>query len=512
MRKPSFLLLLTAIIFLTSCAKQPTTLRMVLTLFPETFDALKATNRFATIVEDNIFETLLSENNLVQPQNVLIDYFYFIADTLMVMRYKDNIRFSDGSLLTSDDIISSIHRYYDIVAAKATFSYSDIKAFEDNIIHIYLDGALLERFQLNNFYKLPIYKGEYIREFNDEMLGELPLGTGPYYLYSATDKTIILKKNQYYRDYAIMSHNPDIVEYYYEPNLHSQYQMLKTNEADFILDMEFVDYTDGITDPNIKIYSRLSDYFSYMALDAMSVYRRDINLPFNPLRDVRVRQAIAHSIDMEQYVKNTLSGQAIALTMPSPVQIRDYPVDLPYYTFDLELASHLMAEAGVADGFQMSLFSTQGFYSIRLSEFIRESLKQIKIDVVISYFDGSELYQALARNTPSSFIVIYGSSIQNRTLASLIRNHMGYTSLLRNRANYLKLNNHKINVLLDSLLTENIDTEKKYGINNRLIETVFQEVMVLPLFQPYIFHGLRTNIVWHTKKNNIPLAREFEVR
>jgi len=508
MRKKLFVFLLVAIFFLTACAKQPTTLRIALSLLPDGFDALRASNRFSSLIEKNIFEPLLELDASDHLQNILIDYFFMVKDSLLVVRIKDDIKFSDGSPLTADDIVESINRFNNIRNYKTSLDFSDIIAGNDNIIHFYLRKVNRGRFNIKNLDLIPIYKGEYIRQFDDDLLRKQPLGTGPYYLYSASNTKIVLKKNRYHRDYAYMANNPDIIEYYYESNLHNQYQMLKNNEADFILDMEFVDYNDGISDPNIKIYSRLSDYFSYMALDAMSAYRKGISLPFNPLRDKRVRQAIAHSIDMEYYVQEQLSEQAIALTVPAPVQTRDYPTYLKPYSYNIQLARELLAEAGVGNGFKMALFANNGYYSMKMAEFIKASLAEINIEVEVTLFNGTELYQALLQNTPNSYIVFYGSNSMARNAEDVIRAHLNIST----RQNYLKLNSKTLNTLLDSLAIENIDLERRAVLHNKMIETVYEEVMVLPLFQPFIFHALRTNIVWNTKKNNIPLAREFEMR
>jgi len=512
MRKGTLMMLLATIMLLFSCAKQPTTLRMVLSLLPESFDALKTNDRFSTIILNNIFEPLFYIESANQPHNTLIDYYFFSQDTVLVIKYKDNVRFSDGTPLVAEDIIESIFRYHNQCANQESFDISNIIASDNNIISIFLHKAKYHLFEVGHFSNIPIYKEEYIREFDEATLAQNPLGTGPYYLYSATETKIVLKKNHYYRNYATLLNNPDIVEYYYEPNLHAQYLLLKNNEADFILDIEFADYADAKSDPNIVLFTQISDYYSYLALDAMSAYKRDINLPFNPLKDKRVRQAIAHSINMQQYIEDELQGQAVALTFPAPIQTREYPASLNNYEYNIELAKGLLSSAGVPNGFTMDLFSSYGYYSVRLAEFIQKSLSSINIQANIKYYDGSELYQVIMKTPPASYIDIYSHNQAHTPLYNFIKVHLQYSPKRNIRPNYFKLYSSRINAILDSLTTENININDISDQKKRLAEAVHDEVMVVPLFQPFVFHAVRKGIVWNSKKNHIPLAIEFEMR
>jgi len=520
LKQSTLVLLLVAIILLTSCADRPTTLRMALWVFPQDFDVLTAHTRFSatvnnyySIIADNIFETLISTNFLGQPQSVLIDHLYFVKDSLIVVQIKEGVRFSDGSMLSTDDIIESAKRYYYYLPNKRSFDFSAIEPISDKIIHFSLNKENSRRFNMVHFSDMPIYKADYIRVFGDELLGELPLGTGPYYLYSASDTLIVLKKNRNNRDFANMGKNPDIIEYYYEQDLHNQYKMLARNEVDFIIEMEFDEYNDAYLDQNIKIYPRLSDSFSYLALDSMSPEKKDINIPQNPFQDKRVRQAIAHSIDIKGYIQNELAGQGIALVVPSPVQIRDYPTYLDYYTYDLDLARGLLKEAGLENGFKMSLFAPYGFYSYKLAQLVQASLKDINIEVEVQYFPNLDLISRLEQDPPSTFVVRYHiTNPASRSLDRQLINHLNYKPGLLRTANFFKLYNPTINAHLDSLSTIGIDLNNREPIYRRAMEVVYEEVMVVPLLQSIHFTALRKDIVWNTKKNNKPLAKEFEMR
>ncbi|MBI2359781.1 MAG: ABC transporter substrate-binding protein [Deltaproteobacteria bacterium] len=83
-----------------------------------------------------------------------------------------------------------------------------------------------------------------------------------------------------------------------------------------------------------------------------------------PIRDVRVRQALNLAINREEMVRTLFrgKGKAAAVFPPSSISI-GYPRALKPYPYDPQRAKKLLAEAGVANGFSIKLFSlaTGGF-------------------------------------------------------------------------------------------------------------------------------------------------------
>jgi peptide/nickel transport system substrate-binding protein len=72
----------------------------------------------------------------------------------------------------------------------------------------------------------------------------------------------------------------------------------------------------------------------------------------NPMNDVRVRRAIAHSIDREGIVKALVQGESIvvnSLCFPSQFGCTQ---DVPTYDYNPEKAKKLLAEAGYPNGFE----------------------------------------------------------------------------------------------------------------------------------------------------------------
>jgi peptide/nickel transport system substrate-binding protein len=83
----------------------------------------------------------------------------------------------------------------------------------------------------------------------------------------------------------------------------------------------------------------------------------------NPWRDLRVREAVAHAINVPLIVGRVMQGYARASAIPSMPGLPDYEADLDVSpTYDPELSRRLLAEAGYPDGFRFRFRCTNDRY------------------------------------------------------------------------------------------------------------------------------------------------------
>lgn len=110
-----------------------------------------------------------------------------------------------------------------------------------------------------------------------------------------------------------------------------------------------------------------------------------INTKKPPLDNVLVRRAIAHAIPYEDIVKIARSGLARVASGPIPYGMWGHFDNLTY-TYDLELAKKLLAEAGYPNGIDRTLllvYTAGDIYERRTAELIAVNLAKIGINVEI---------------------------------------------------------------------------------------------------------------------------------
>ncbi len=79
-----------------------------------------------------------------------------------------------------------------------------------------------------------------------------------------------------------------------------------------------------------------------------------------PLRDQRVRQALNHAVDKQTIVDILMGGQTVVSSQPAVREAYGYDPALQPYAYDPDQARTLLKEAGVADGFDMTILTSGG--------------------------------------------------------------------------------------------------------------------------------------------------------
>lgn len=102
-----------------------------------------------------------------------------------------------------------------------------------------------------------------------------------------------------------------------------------------------------------------------------------------PLSDIRVRQAIFHAIDIDDFIDNFLNGQQSKTGCMIPESCAYALLDCFHPEYDLEEAKQLLAEAGYADGFELEL-GTYNDDRADAAVIIQNYLSKVNINVKVT--------------------------------------------------------------------------------------------------------------------------------
>ncbi|MFC4121053.1 ABC transporter substrate-binding protein [Nonomuraea zeae] len=120
-----------------------------------------------------------------------------------------------------------------------------------------------------------------------------------------------------------------------------------------------------------------------------------LNMTKKNLDDVRVRQAINHAVNKDTVVAgmggSTLAAKGTAVQPPTIAGRVDYDP----YPYNLDTAKKLLADAGLANGFSLTLDTRPVPKMQAVAVAIQEALKQVNIDVKINNIDTSTFYEVI---------------------------------------------------------------------------------------------------------------------
>ena len=105
-----------------------------------------------------------------------------------------------------------------------------------------------------------------------------------------------------------------------------------------------------------------------------------LNTNYEPLSDVRVRQALNYALNQDEYVQVMYSGAATPATSVLPEMVPGYKGQTPY-EYDLDKAKSLLEEAGYGDGFEVTIIGDNSTQETKGMTFVMQQLQQAGVTV-----------------------------------------------------------------------------------------------------------------------------------
>jgi len=226
---------------------------------------------------------------------------------------------------------------------------------------------------------VPYHGGNIVCKDAVEALGEgyerSPIGTGPFMFaeYQPQQYVRLVSNPEYFRG------EPKIKEIFYRyiPSDASRDLAFQSGEIDMIYGRQDQTWVERIKKlPGTKV--------AIMSPGEMSMI--SLNKTVAPLDDIRVRKAVAHSIDRDRMVM--FKGQDVALPAVSvvPEGYLGYTANVPKYEFSVEKAKALLSDAGYPNGVTIKAIHTSlpGMLSTMeaLQSLLRDSGINLEIEVV----------------------------------------------------------------------------------------------------------------------------------
>lgn len=292
---------------------------------------------------------------------------YTISEDAMVYTFtlREGIVFHDGSAVTVDDVKYSIERYAEIQGESSALFYLDeVTVPDDETIVVTLtepNSELLAELTL-----------AIIPESNDDPEGN-PIGTGPFYVesYTAGVNIVLAKNEDYWKDgYPYL----DEVTFKFDDDVDTAYMELLAGTID-ILNYLTIDQVES-----------LSDDFTIITGSMNLVHALYLNNDYEPLSDVRVRQALCYAVDRDEINDFLFGGESTLIGSSMIPSITKYYNEetADTYEYDIDAAKALLEEAGYGDGFDL-VITVPSSYSQHVStaEIIADQLEEIGINVTI---------------------------------------------------------------------------------------------------------------------------------
>lgn len=207
----------------------------------------------------------------------------------------------------------------------------------------------------------------------------IPIGTGPFKIASVEGTTrLVLEKNENYWQEGLPYLDEIVIEPIPDDTVRET--ALLGGEVDWILSIAPQNFESLQENPDVVVATAPQLSYDYIG----------INLTKEPFSDVRVRQAIALSLDREVLCEAGYFGLCETIQGPIGTGSPWYFEYAPYGQ-DIEKAKQLLADAGYPDGFEMELLpTTQYGETVRAAQVLQQQLAAIGIEATINAPEWSE--------------------------------------------------------------------------------------------------------------------------
>ena len=471
----------------------------------------------------HIFEYLVDQDERQRLQPGLAESWKAIDDTTWEFKLRRNVKFHDGTPFTADDVLFSFERAPNVEGSPSSFGiYAKGKTLtkvDDHTVHI--KTAAPYPLMPNDVSQIFIISkkhatGAKTTDFNS---GKAAVGTGPFrYVEYTPGNRIVMQRNESY-----WGTKPQWARVVFRgiKSDPSRVAALLAGDVDLIDEVPATDMERLKKDPKLTIAQTVSNRIIYLHLDHFRddspfVKAKDGGAIRNPLRDRRVRTAVSKMIDRDAIVSRVMEGQAVKAGQLLPDGFFGVSKKLKPMAYDPAGAKKLLAEAGVPNGFRLTIHSPNDRYpnDAKIAEAVGQMLTRNGIDTQVVTMTQGVFFREASTGSPDkgpkfSFILVgwgSGTGEASSPLKSLLATFSREKGMgPSNRGRY---SNPEVDKLINDALAT-VDDAKRQDLLARATEVAIEDVGIIPLHYQVNTWAMRKGFSYKPRTDERTLAGDI---
>lgn len=445
-----------------------------------------------------------------------------VDDTTWEFKLRQGVKWHDGSPFTADDVVFTFARAINVPNSPSGFgTYLKGKTavkVDDHTVQIKTAKPYpLMANDMSTFVIVSKKNGEGAST-EDYNSGKAAIGTGPYKFkeYVPGDRIVFTRNDDYWGGKQHWS-NVTMKAIKSSP---SRVAALLAGDVDVIEQVPTTDIEKLKKETKVSLSQGSSNRVIYLHLD----HKRDAS-PFvkangggdikNPLKDKRVRKAISMAINRDAIVERVMENVAIKAGQLLPKGFFGVSPNLKPIAYDTKGAKKLLAEAGLKDGFELTIHGPNDRYinDAKIAEAVAQMLTRLGIKTEVVTMPRSVYFKRASRGGPDktpefSFILVgwgAGSGEASSPLKSLIHTYdksQGFGA--SNRGRY---SNPEVDKLIEDALTT-VDDAKRQDLLAKATEVAIEDVAIIPLHYQVNTWATRKGLKYNARTDEATVAME----
>ncbi len=459
------------------------------------------------LVTRQIYEPLIARDRNMEKVPGLAESWQLEEPTRWRIRLRPGVRFHDGAPFDADDVIFSINR---ALAPTSDLKVQvdgirDIRRIDDRTVDLVTEGP--DPILPDKLTRVLIMDAGWSRQHGVSVPQDFRAreetyavrqanGTGPYRLLrrEPDSRTEFVRFDGWWA--TASGGNVERLTFNTIANDATRLSALLSGEIDFVLDVPPQSLPALQRDRRVRVLTGPENRTVFLGMNQkMEKLPASAGADSNPFKDVRVRRAVYHAIDIDSLHRQTMRGQSLPTGSMWAPSIKGYAAEddvrLP---FDRAAARGLLSEAGLGAGFTVTLDCPNNRYvnDEHICTALAAMLAHVGIDVRVNLQSFGAMMTRVQRRESAFYLLAWAPATFDAlvTLQAIMRSPGQGADGSGNFSGY---SNPAVDRLIDAVKTE-VDPGRRLATIRQAHRLHNQDVGHIPLHHQVIAWAMRAGI------------------
>jgi peptide/nickel transport system substrate-binding protein len=455
---------------------------------PATLHPLLQTGLVEASAYGNIFDSLVALDAEGRLQPSLAESWQVRDEHAWVFSLRTGVSFHNGEPFDAESVRFTVERVLDAATGspiRPQLSAIDRVEVPDSHTAVIVTHGPFSPL-LAELTGLMMVPPRYTSQVGYAGLASQPVGTGPFrFVERVKDDRIVLEAHgEHWRGAPAVGR----LELRPLPDATSRLAAVRTGQVDLATNVPH-EHVEGLERDGIRVATRPGIQALYVRL----------NMRKPPLDDIRVRQAIAHAVDIDQIIATVYGGRARRINGPYPPEVFGYDNHFAWHPHDPERARWLLRAAGVSEGTTLVFETPRGRYpkDDQVVQVLAGYLADVGLQTRIQVVDWAAYLDKLQAGQGEHLFLLAGT---NRTLDP----HFTIVRLYTNGGAFGRA--YYGNPEVDSLASEAAATLEPRGrelLYHRILALLRADVPALWIAQLDDLYAVRPGLIWRPRPDSL---------
>jgi peptide/nickel transport system substrate-binding protein len=441
----------------------------------QTLDPTMHRQRQTQNVHQLIFDSVIHRTDDLQLRGHLAESWRQVDEKTFELKMRPGAKWHDGTPVTAKDVKFSFDRTLDPARKAPRAGLLDMvastEAPDDATVVIKTNRADPLTLVFLNYHAITPAAAE----AKGDAFFTAPVGAGPFRFKEwKKDERVVLEANDAYWDGA-----PTVGTLIVRPIPDPATMLAELESGGIDIAAELPPSLAPQIKGNAKIQS--------LTAPSTVVQYIGLNTTKAPLDNVQVRQALNHAVDKNAIIASLMNGLGTPIAGPVFPEARGFDKGVTGYPFDREKAKSLLAAAGLASGFEITLDTAAPTKEV--SEAIAGQWKQVGVTAKVNVVEAGVLTQKVTAGESEAYFSSWGDSSADAGVTYYRHFHGGQRAQFKDTG-YAK---PELDKLIDEGRTSS-DFTKRQQVFAQVLKTIVDDAPWVFLWQPQTLAAARAGV------------------